>query len=70
MGAISGTTLLRRLSEIQPEIWLDGERLSIPMTDHEAFSGLLRTKSSLYDMQMEVGIQKKMLYVSPLQGNL
>lgn len=53
MGIINGKEFIDRLNKLENEIWYDGEKLEGNISDHPAFKGIVKTKSSLYDLQMK-----------------
>ncbi|PIC76946.1 4-hydroxyphenylacetate 3-monooxygenase, oxygenase component [Sporosarcina sp. P19] len=66
MGAINGKEFVRRMNEQNAEIWLDGQQLKGPISEHPAFKGLIETKASLYDLQLSPAHRSLMTYVSPV----
>ncbi|MDW0110026.1 4-hydroxyphenylacetate 3-monooxygenase, oxygenase component [Sporosarcina aquimarina] len=66
MGAINGKDFLNRIGRLTPEIWLNGEAIETPITEHAAFRGLLTTKAALYDYQLSPDHLMNMTYNSPL----
>ncbi|AXI00376.1 4-hydroxyphenylacetate 3-monooxygenase, oxygenase component [Sporosarcina sp. PTS2304] len=63
MGAISGSQFIKRIDHMQTEIWLDGQRIQQPISQHPAFKGIMKTKASLYDLQL-VNLES-MTFTSP-----
>ncbi|WP_026696058.1 4-hydroxyphenylacetate 3-monooxygenase, oxygenase component [Peribacillus kribbensis] len=68
MGAIDGSAYLGRLRERQPEIWINGQRITGNICEHQAFKGILTSKAALYDLQLAPEFRELMTYVSPLSG--
>lgn len=67
MPAINGQDFLKRIRQLQPEIWLDGKKIT-DICNHEAFKGILTSKAALFDMQMNKDHMDLMTYVSPVSG--
>lgn len=70
MGAINGESYINRLNSLNNEIWLDGEKVEGPLSEHPVFKGLIQTKASLYDLQHDPKIIDEMTFVSPFQENV
>ncbi|MDF2720633.1 MAG: transporter [Paenibacillus sp.] len=64
----NGEQYIRSIDRLKSDVILKGERISGNLSEHPAFSGLLSTQASLYDMQGEPQYKDKMTYVSPLSG--
>ncbi|MGY5387447.1 4-hydroxyphenylacetate 3-monooxygenase, oxygenase component [Bacillus spizizenii] len=65
MGIINGKEFIDRLNKLENEIWYDGEKLEGNISDHPAFKGILKTKSSLYDLQTKDELINEMTYHLP-----
>ncbi|MCY7879518.1 4-hydroxyphenylacetate 3-monooxygenase, partial [Bacillus spizizenii] len=65
MGIINGKEFIDRLNKLENEIWYDGEKLEGNISDHPAFKGILKTKSSLYDLQTKDELTNEMTYRLP-----
>ena len=68
MGAINGKDFINRLDGLKPEIWLDGKKIEGPISKHPTFKGLVETKASLYDLQLDPNKIDEMTYKSPISG--
>lgn len=68
MGAINGKDFIVRIDSMKSEIWLDGERIDGLLSEHRAFKGLIHSKASLYDLQLEPKLKDEMTYTSPTSG--
>ncbi|WP_303970426.1 4-hydroxyphenylacetate 3-monooxygenase, oxygenase component [Sporosarcina ureae] len=66
MGAINGNEYVRRMNAQNAEIWIDGQQLQGPISEHPAFKGLIETKASLYDLQLSPSRRSFMTYDSPV----
>ncbi len=53
MGLISGQQYIDRINNLHPEIWIDGEQVKGKLSEHPALKGIMKTKASLYDLQLE-----------------
>lgn len=69
MGAINGSDFIKRLDQLDTEIWLDGKKVQGKISQHPAFKGVLRTKASLYNMQHEAEFKDKLTFHSPETGD-
>lgn len=69
MGAITGREFINRIDQLNPEIWIDGKRISGLLSEHPYFKGILQSKASLYDLQHSENIKDEMTFPSPLSGN-
>ncbi|CDO05150.1 4-hydroxyphenylacetate 3-monooxygenase oxygenase component [Oceanobacillus picturae] len=69
MGAITGRDFIKRLNQLDTEIWLDGKKVKGEISEHPAFKGILETKASLYDMQHDPKIKEEMTFHSPETGD-
>ncbi|MFY4776500.1 4-hydroxyphenylacetate 3-monooxygenase, oxygenase component [Metabacillus sp. RGM 3146] len=65
MGTISGKDFIERLDQLGNEIWLDGEKIEGKISEHPAFKGLLKSKSSLYDLQKDQNLKDEMTFFLP-----
>lgn len=64
MGIISGKQFLDRIDALDTEIWLDGRQILGPLSKHPAFTGVLQTKASLYDLQKQPELLDLMTFAS------
>ncbi|MFC7684853.1 4-hydroxyphenylacetate 3-monooxygenase, oxygenase component [Ureibacillus sp. GCM10028918] len=69
MGAINGQEFINRINQLNPEIWVDGKRITGLLSEHEQFKGILQSKASLYDLQHNPKLKDEMTFQSPLSGN-
>ncbi|WP_433747130.1 4-hydroxyphenylacetate 3-monooxygenase, oxygenase component [Falsibacillus pallidus] len=51
MGIVTGAEFIRRIDQLNNEIWINGEKVQGKISEHRAFKGILKSKASLYDMQ-------------------
>jgi len=65
MGAISGEEFLERIDRLNAEIWIDGNQVEGRISEHPAFKGVLQSKASLYNLQVDQRLKNKMTYQSP-----
>lgn len=70
MGIRSGEQYLNDLNRAERDLWIDGERVEGPITEHPAFRQVTRSVAHLYDMQHDPAIQAEMTYPSPSSGDL
>lgn len=69
MPAINGKQYLERMDQLKPNLWLKGERIEGRLSEHPAFTGVINTKATLYDTQIQPDLIKKMTYTSPTTGD-
>lgn len=69
MPAITGDQYIKRIDELQPNVWIDGKRVSGKISEHPAFKGVMKSQAELYDLQYDEKLVNKMTYFSPLTGN-
>ncbi|MFC5448571.1 4-hydroxyphenylacetate 3-hydroxylase family protein [Paenibacillus aestuarii] len=65
----NGGQYTERINNNMAHVWLSGEQVKGPLSEHRAFKGLMATQSSMYDMQCEQAWISKMSYPSPLTGD-
>ncbi|MFC0557765.1 4-hydroxyphenylacetate 3-monooxygenase, oxygenase component [Halalkalibacter alkalisediminis] len=51
MTIITGKQYTERIDQLNNEVWIKGERVNGKLSLHPAFSGILKSKSALYDLQ-------------------
>ncbi|MCM3570754.1 4-hydroxyphenylacetate 3-monooxygenase, oxygenase component [Neobacillus mesonae] len=68
MGAISGKEFIERIDRLNPNIWLDGKKIEGRISEHPAFKGIIKSKASLYDLQHDPLLHRKLTYLSPETG--
>ncbi|WCF10953.1 4-hydroxyphenylacetate 3-monooxygenase, oxygenase component [Paenibacillus thiaminolyticus] len=69
MPVKNGSEYIERIDKNSPDVWIAGERVHAPMSNHKAFKGLMATQASMYDMQHAEESQAAMVYSSPLTGD-
>ncbi|MBW9234981.1 hypothetical protein JQK62_22680, partial [Leptospira santarosai] len=65
MGAVNGKELIDRLDQLKSEIWFDGEMITGKLSEHPAFKGILKTKATLYDLQLDPSLENELTFISP-----
>lgn len=68
MSAINGQEFINRINRLNPEIWVDGKRISGLLSEHPHFKGILQSKASLYDLQHNLNMKDDLTFQSPLTG--
>ncbi|WZY00501.1 4-hydroxyphenylacetate 3-hydroxylase N-terminal domain-containing protein [Bacillus sp. FSL W7-1360] len=53
MAMTTGDKYLKRIAQLQSEVWLEGECIRGGLTKHAAFRSVLQAKAKLYDMVQE-----------------
>ncbi|WP_066068829.1 4-hydroxyphenylacetate 3-monooxygenase, oxygenase component [Neobacillus soli] len=64
MGTITGKEFIERIDRLNTDIWIDGKQMEGKISEHPAFKGILQSKASLYDLQMEKQLKSKLTYLS------
>ncbi|MCM2534598.1 4-hydroxyphenylacetate 3-monooxygenase, oxygenase component [Neobacillus pocheonensis] len=65
MGTINGKDFIKRLNELENEIWYDGGKIKGEISEHPAFKGILKAKASLYDLQNDPDLKEEMTFLLP-----
>ncbi len=65
MGAISGNDFLKRIDNLNTEIWFDGQKVDGKLSEHAAFKGVLQSKAALYDLQHHPELRDELTFLSP-----
>jgi hypothetical protein len=58
----------RELISLKLDVWIDGETVSGPISEHPAFRGIMQSQAELYDLQGNEWLEDVMTYPSPLTG--
>jgi len=61
----NGKQYIERINRKRIRLWYNGERVNVPLSEHPAFRGLIRTQAAMYDKQCEDDLRDIMTYVSP-----
>lgn len=69
MPAKNGQQYINRIDEQTVPCWYKGELLSGKRSEHFAFSGLMRTQATMYDLQYDPQWADVMTYASPSDGS-
>ncbi|WP_028545484.1 4-hydroxyphenylacetate 3-monooxygenase, oxygenase component [Paenibacillus taiwanensis] len=69
MPVKSGSEYIERINQNLPDVWIGGERVQGPISEHKAFKGLMATQAAMYDMQHDSESQSAMVYSSPVTGH-
>lgn len=69
LPAISGNQYIERIDQLRAELWFDGKPIEGKLSEHKAFSGVIKSQSKLFDMQLEESHIDKMTYLSPSSGD-
>ncbi|WP_059040509.1 4-hydroxyphenylacetate 3-hydroxylase family protein [Paenibacillus rubinfantis] len=64
----NGKQYIERIDRRRISLWYNGERVNVPLSEHPAFRGLIRTQAAMYDEQCEDHLRDVMTYVSPTTG--
>ncbi|MBB5172507.1 4-hydroxyphenylacetate 3-monooxygenase, oxygenase component [Texcoconibacillus texcoconensis] len=69
MGAISGVEYIRRIDQLQSDVWIHGEQVKGNISEHFAYKGVIKSQAALYDLQLDSSLQDVMTYRSPGTGD-
>ncbi|EIT84333.1 4-hydroxyphenylacetate 3-monooxygenase oxygenase subunit [Fictibacillus macauensis ZFHKF-1] len=69
MPAKTGQEYINRVNEAKANVWINGEAVTGNISEHPAFSGVMKTQGELYDMQHDPKKRDLMTYVSPTSGD-
>jgi len=69
LGVINGAQYIKRINELNSEVWIDGERVQGKLSEHPSFRGVMNSQSKLYDLQQVELLKDKMTFLSPATGN-
>lgn len=69
MGAINGVKYLNRINQINSRIWIDGNQVKGPLSNHPSFKGVMKSQAALYDLQHDPSLKDIMTYKSPKTGD-
>lgn len=70
MAIITGKQYLDRIDSLKANVWYNGERIKGKISEHPAFSGVMKSQAALYDMQNEERLRDLMTFVSKTTGEL
>ncbi|MCL6599720.1 MAG: 4-hydroxyphenylacetate 3-monooxygenase, oxygenase component [Alicyclobacillus macrosporangiidus] len=62
MGARTGKDYIERLDRAAHDIWIGGEKVEGPVSEHPAFRNVVRTMAQLYDMQHDPELRDEMTF--------
>lgn len=68
MPAKTGQQYIDRVDQAQSDVWIDGKQITGKVSEHPAFSGVMKSQAALYDMQFDPNKKEIMTYVSPTSG--
>ncbi|TCZ77751.1 4-hydroxyphenylacetate 3-monooxygenase, oxygenase component [Paenibacillus albiflavus] len=69
MPAKTGQQYIDRVDKAQSDVWIDGKQVKGKISEHPAFSGVMKSQAALYDMQFDQDKKDIMTYVSPTSGD-
>lgn len=64
----NGKQYIERIDRKGIRLWYNGERVNVPLSEHPAFRGLIRTQAAMYDKQCDDRLRDIMTYASPSTG--
>ncbi|MFC7064051.1 4-hydroxyphenylacetate 3-monooxygenase, oxygenase component [Halobacillus seohaensis] len=62
MVMVTGSEYLDRINRLESEVWVGGERVKGPISEHPVFKGVMKSQAELYDLQHEINLKDKMFY--------
>lgn len=69
VGIRTGSQYLEDLNRQPRDLWIQGQRVEGPVTEHPAFRNITRSVAHLYDMQHDPAITAALTYRSPSTGD-
>ncbi|MCH1627062.1 4-hydroxyphenylacetate 3-monooxygenase, oxygenase component [Fredinandcohnia quinoae] len=69
MGIITGQEYIDRINALEADVWIDGEQVKGMISEHNAFSGVMKSQARLYDLQSEHAKSEIMTFKSPTTDN-
>ncbi|MGX9929888.1 4-hydroxyphenylacetate 3-monooxygenase, oxygenase component [Virgibacillus salarius] len=69
MPAISGDDYIKRIDQLNTEIWYNGGKINGRISQHPAFKGAIQSQAMLYDLQLRDDYIEEMTYHSPHTGD-
>lgn len=70
MGIINGKQYLDRIDSLHANVWYNGQQVKGNISEHPAFSGVMRSQAALFDMQHDEKHKDIMTFTSETTGNL
>jgi 4-hydroxyphenylacetate 3-monooxygenase len=64
-----GKQYIERLDALKASVWIQGNNVTVPVSSHPAFAGLISAQAELYDIQGQSSFQQDMTYESPTTGD-
>jgi 4-hydroxyphenylacetate 3-monooxygenase len=68
MGARTGQEYVERLAQTRPAVELNGESIDVPIPEHPALAGVVRSYAELFDLQHDPELRDVLTYESPTSG--
>ncbi len=68
MGAKTGKEYIDRVNQAKANVWINGKQVEGDISEHPAFSGVMKSQAELYDLQHQPGKREYMTYSSPISG--
>ncbi len=68
MGAKTGKEYIDRVNQAKANVWINGKQVEGDISEHPAFSGVMKSQAELYDLQHQPGKREYMTYPSPISG--
>ncbi len=69
MGVITGQQYIDRIDGMGIEVWLEGKQITGKISEHPAFSGVMKSQAALYDLQHDAQKKELLTYPSPTTGD-
>lgn len=70
MAISSGQQYIDRINRLQSNVWLNGKQIKGNISEHPAFSGVMKSQAALYDMQHDKDLKDLMTYECEKTGEL
>ncbi|MGE7624593.1 4-hydroxyphenylacetate 3-monooxygenase, oxygenase component [Viridibacillus sp. NPDC096237] len=69
MTAITGKQYIDRINKLKTNVWIDGKQVTGDISEHPAFTGIMKSQALLYEMQHDASLKDVLTYPSPTTGN-
>ncbi|CAG9620204.1 4-hydroxyphenylacetate 3-monooxygenase, oxygenase component [Sutcliffiella rhizosphaerae] len=70
MAIISGKQYIERIDALKSNVWHNGQQVTGKISEHPAFSGVMKSQAALYDMQHDQKYKEIMTFTSDTTGEL
>ncbi|WP_223702659.1 4-hydroxyphenylacetate 3-monooxygenase, oxygenase component [Sutcliffiella deserti] len=68
MAASNGKEYIDRINRLKTKVWINGTQVKGNISEHPAFSGVMKSQAALYEMQYDPKLKELMTYKSETTG--